>query len=66
MRYKYTMDYYSVLKRNNIVPFAEAWMDQRLPYEVKQVRKEKTNVASNCSHVESRKMVQMNLFAKQK
>ena len=28
MRYVYTMDYYySAIKRNEIVPFAEMWMD---------------------------------------
>ena len=25
--YKYTMEYYSAIKRNVIIPFAEMWMD---------------------------------------
>ena len=27
MWYTYTMEYYSAIKRNKIVPFAETWMD---------------------------------------
>ena len=27
MWYTYTMEYYSAIKRNEIVPFAETWMD---------------------------------------
>ena len=27
MWYVYTMEYYSAIKRNEIVPFAETWMD---------------------------------------
>ena len=27
MWYRYTMEYYSARKRNEIVPFAELWMD---------------------------------------
>ena len=27
MWYIYTMEYYSAIKRNEIVPFAEMWMD---------------------------------------
>ena len=29
MWYIYTMEYYSAIKRNKIVPFAELWIDLR-------------------------------------
>ena len=27
MWYKYTVEYYSAIKRNEVVPFAETWID---------------------------------------
>ena len=35
MWYMYTMEYYSAVKRNKIVPFEETLMDLRLSYRVK-------------------------------
>ena len=43
MWYIYTMEYYSAIKRNEIVPFAEMWMDIKTVIQVKYVRKRKTN-----------------------
>ena len=49
------------------MPFAETWMDLEIVIqsEVSQKKKSKYRIIS-LIYVESRKMVQMNLFAKQK
>ena len=60
-----TMEYYSAIKRNEIVPFAEMWTDLETVIQ-SEVRKRKTNIIQYCPYVESGKMIQMNLFAKQK
>ena len=39
MWYTYTMGHYSVIRKNEIIPFTETWMDQ----EIILVRKRKTN-----------------------
>ena len=43
MWYIYTMEYYSVKKKNEIVPFAEMWMDLDTVTQ-SEVRKRKTNI----------------------
>ena len=40
----YTMEYYSAIKRNEIVPFAEMWMDLETVIQ-SEVRKRKVNIA---------------------
>ena len=59
------MDYYSVMKRNEIVPSAEMWMglDPVIQSEISPKEKNKYHINA---YMESREMVQMNLFAKQK
>ena len=39
--YVYTMDYYSAIKRNEIVPFAEMWMDLETVIQRQVSKKEK-------------------------
>ena len=47
------------------MPFAETWLDLETVIQ-SEVRKEKKQIQYNITHVESRKMIQVNLFAKQK
>ena len=41
MWYKYTMEYYSALKRNKTVPFADMWMDPEAIIQSEVSQKEK-------------------------
>ena len=43
MWYIYTMEYYSAIKRNEIEPFVETWMDLETVIQ-SEVRKRKTNI----------------------
>ena len=48
MWYIYTMEYYSAIKRNDIVPFAETWIDLQtvIQSEVSQKEKNKYRIIS--------------------
>ena len=45
---KYTMEYYSAIKKNEIMPFATTWMDLKIVIlsEVSQTEKDKYNMIS--------------------
>ena len=49
MWYIYTMEYYSAIKRNKIVPFAEMWMDLEtvIQSEVSQKEKSKYHILTH-------------------
>ena len=65
MWYIYTMEYYSVIKKNEIMPFAATWMDLQIII-LNEVRQRKTNIMWYKLYVESKKNDKMNLFTKQK
>ena len=48
MWYLYTLEYYSAIKRNKIMPFAATWMDLEIiaPSEVSQTEKDKYHIIS--------------------
>ena len=56
----YTMEYYSAIKRNEIELFVVRWMDLEIII-LNQVRQRETNIIYHL-HVESKKMIQRNLF----
>ena len=62
MWYIYTVEYYSAIKKNEIIPFAATWMDLEIIIlsEVKSDRERQIYDRQNL-----KKMIQMNLFAKQ-
>ena len=58
----YIMEYYSAIKRNEIMPFAATWMDleNTILSEVSQAQKEKYHMISLICGILN-KMIQMNL-----
>ena len=60
----YTIEYYSAIKKNEIMPFAATWMDLEILIlsEVSQTR----NIVRYHLYVGPKTMMQMNLLIKQK
>ena len=58
------MEYYSAIKKNEIMPFAATWTDLEIII-LSEVSERQTSIMCYHLHVESKKRIQMN-FAEQK
>ena len=65
MWYIYTMECYSLIKKNEIMQFATTWMDLKIVL-LSEVSQRKTNIIWYHLYVESKRRAQMNLSTKQK
>ena len=65
--YIYTMEYYSTIKKSEIMPFAATWIDMEiiLLSEVNQTEKEKYHMILLICGI-FKQMTQLNLYTKQK
>ena len=57
------MQYYSVIKENEIMPFAARWMDLEIII-LSEVNQTTTNIIS-LIYITLKKMIHMNIFTKQ-
>ena len=62
------MEYYTAVKKNEIMPFAATWMDLEFVIlsEVSQTKTDKYYMILLICGILKKKKVQMNLFTKQK
>ena len=65
MWYMCIVVHYSIKKKNEVMPLAAIRMDVDIIIQ-SEVSQRKTNTIRYYLHVESKKMIQMNLFTKQK
>ena len=63
MWYMYTMEYYSAIKKNEILPFATTWMDleSMMLCEIRQTEKDKYSMLHHV-YAESKKIKQTNVY----
>ena len=59
------MEYYSAIKKSEIMPFAATWMDPEIII-LSEISQTKTNITCYHLYVEPKKLIQMNLYTKQK
>ena len=59
------MEYYTATDRDEIRSFVDMWMNLESLIQNEVSWKEKTNIAYYCFYVESKNMVQINLFSRQ-
>ena len=59
------MKYYSAIKKDKIMPYAATWMQQEI-FILSEVRHRRKTIICYHLHVESNKMIEKNLFIKQK
>ena len=59
------MQYYSVIKENEIMPFAARWMDLEIIILSEVNQTEKTNIILLICKILKKKMIHMNVFTKQ-
>lgn len=57
------MEYYSAIRKDEIMSFAATWMDLEVII-LSEERQRKTNIKWYHSYVESKEMIQRNLFTK--
>ena len=62
----YIMEYYSAMKKTEIMPFVATWMDLEIIILCEASQQRKTSIIWYCLCMESKKMIQTNLFTKQK
>ena len=66
MWYIYTMEYFSAIKKNEIMPFAATWMDLDIII-LSEVNLTEKDISYDITYMRNlKKMIQMNLFTKQK
>ena len=63
---QYTMEYYSAIKKNRVMPFAATWMDLEIIILNEESKTEK-DMSFDITYMWNLKnMIQMNLFTKQR
>ena len=60
-----TLEYYSAIKKNEIIPFAAIWMDKEIII-LSEVSHTEKNKYHDSSYLWNHKMTQMNLFKNRK